>query len=85
MKSYFCSITEINGEYEYTSKFLVVRDNEETFDKDLSEIIRTYRDEGDLVDEYVAEFPDGTMAKLCEAREISGEDYKVLSAYLVSL
>jgi len=81
MKYYFCTITEINGEYEYTSKFLIQKE-EDLIDEKLQDVFLNFRSSGDLEGEGFVWFEDGLAAKDPEYQEIPKDHFDVLSQYL---
>lgn len=86
-KCYFCTITEINGEAEYTSSFLMKTDD---IEKDLQAVFKEYRGEGEY-DNYNGKVDEGFVwfgelaAKDPNYREVPEEDFNVLKKYLVIL
>jgi len=86
-KCYFCTITEINGEAEYTSSFLMKTDD---IEKDLQEVFKNYCGDGEY-DSYNGEedtsfiwFRD-LAATDSDYREVPEEDFNVLKKYLIIL
>jgi len=59
---YFCTITEVNGEHEYLSRFLVKCGPNETIDDRLTEILHDFRGEADP-DPLPTHGPISTMAR----------------------
>ena len=84
---YLCEITEVNGEYEYPDKFLMICRGEEDPDEKLEGIFNSYRGEGykNPDDEYTVWFSDNLAAKNPEYTKITPMEYKTMSAYLTVL
>lgn len=88
-KFYFCSLTEINGEYEYPSKFLInCKENE--IDDLIEQIAKTYRSEEPGTAEYEESNcflnDDGcTATKIDNYTEIPKDHYNIMKQYLATL
>ena len=87
MKYYFCTITELNGEAEYPSKFLMKSDN---IEPELQAVFKDYRGEGDYDDFLTGYEKDfvwfGSLAaKDPYYTEIPESDFNVLKKYLTVL
>lgn len=79
---FFCTITEVNGEYEYTCKFLMLTEPNECPDKALINIFKEFRCEGELEDENFVWYHDGLAAKNPTSREITEREFYVMREYL---
>ena len=89
MKHYLCSITEVNGGYEYTSQFLMTRDPDK-MDEDFEEVFRTYRDEGEFDLDMCPHktfvwYPDALAGTDPSYQEVPEEDFQTLKKYLAEL
>lgn len=81
---FFCEITEVNGEHEYRSVFLMKCLDSGSQDPDVlfDNIFTTFRGEGDREHDCLIMYPDGTAAKDPEMVEISLEDFQVMQKYI---
>ena len=82
---FMCEITEINGEYEYPSKFLMKCEADQDPDSKLDKIFVTYRGEGDKESDDFVWYDDGTAAKDPEYNEINLLEFNVMKEYLTIL
>jgi uncharacterized protein involved in tolerance to divalent cations len=83
---YLLTVTEVNGEHEYDCKVLVVC-SAESSDRKFEEVIETFRGDGAWEDEdkHLFLFSDGLAAKFNDSKQISREEYLVMSKYLATL
>jgi len=85
-KYYFCEITEINGEFEYTSNFLMHCIDGQDPEQALMRIFTNYRGiDGELESLNFVWFDDGLAAKNPRMDEITKKEYEVMSRYLTNL
>ncbi|MDH5730821.1 MAG: hypothetical protein OEZ58_17670, partial [Gammaproteobacteria bacterium] len=82
---YFCSLTEVNGEFEYQSKFLMACERKEDPDARLKHIFKTFRGEGSFEDEDFVWYPCGVAAKSPEYHAITPHEYQIMSQHLSTL
>jgi len=79
---FICDITELNGQYEYTSHFLMKCASEIDPQLKVNEIFMNYRGDGDMEDEFNVVFSDGLGAKDPNFNEISALEFKSMQAYI---
>lgn len=90
MKAYLCKLTEINGEYEYGSQFIIWAedaDDHEVIDEIARYTTAEWRDSAEWEDDFdLAWNPDGcTAVKYHGYNEIPLEEARVLQKYLFSV
>lgn len=81
-KYFLCHITEVNGEYEYTSHFLMKCTGNEDPEKRLDSIFVGYRDQGDKEGDDFVWYPDGLAAKDPCMTEIPPLEFKIMQRHL---
>ncbi|MEE8058384.1 MAG: hypothetical protein V3T17_11200 [Pseudomonadales bacterium] len=79
---YVCRITEVNGEYEHGSRFLMKCVGNDDPEKRLDDIFVGYRGEGVKEDEDFVRYPDGIAAKNPCMSEITPYEFKVMQPHL---
>ena len=82
---YFCSLTEVNGEFEYQSKFLMACERKEDPDARLKHIFKTFRGAGSSEGEDFVWYPCGVAAKSPEYHAITPHEYQIMSQHLSTL
>ena len=82
---YYCGITEVNGEYEYTSNFLMKCIGEKTEDERLNEILLGYRGDGEEDEIGRVIYPGGLGAQDASSQKITPHEYQMMSKYLGTL
>jgi hypothetical protein len=80
---YFCHITEVNGEYEYTSNFLMEMD-EGKEDEQFESVLLSYRGDGEYADDKkrFVWYSDALAAENWGYKEIPEEDFTAMRKYL---
>jgi len=83
MKHYFCSITEVSGEFEFDAKFLM-KQEEDKMEEAFLEMFRTFRGDGEFEDaeKSIVWYDFACAGRHAEYDEVSEEDFNVLSKYL---
>lgn len=84
VKQYMCEITEVNGEFEYPSKFLMECE-EDQIEVKFTEVFRTFRGDGEFEGEDFVWYDFATAGKDPYCIEIPAEDFQVLKKYLTVL
>lgn len=79
---FMCDITEVNGEYEYTSQFLMKCSGQDDPEHRLDEIFVSYRGDGDKESDSFVWYDCGTAAKNPNMNEITPYEFKVMQAHL---
>ncbi len=79
---FVCEITEVNGEYEYTSHFLLKCSGDDDPDQRLNEIFVSYRGDGSKEGDSFVWFDSGTAAKNPCMSEITPYEFKVMQTHL---
>lgn len=79
---YMCSITQINGEYEYTSLFLMKCDRDDDPDERMDSIFVNYNGKGEKTNENFVWYPDGLAGKDPSFNEITPDEYRVMQRHL---
>ena len=85
MKTFFVTINERSGEYEYTDTWLVEAENSEHADEQIHQIMLTYRGDADFdPDRQEYEYAEH-ISYVHSVREVPPEHAQVLKEYLVTL
>ncbi len=79
---FMCDLTEFNGEYEYTSHFLMKCLGKDDPEQRLNEIFVNYRGDGNKERDGTVWYSCGTGAKNPNLSEITPYEFKVMQAYL---
>lgn len=82
VRYFMCDITEVNGEYEYTSHFLMKCSGQDDPEQRLDEIFVSYRGDGDKESDSFVWYDCGTAAKNPNMSEITPYEFKVMQAHL---
>lgn len=79
---FFCSITEVNGEHEYPSNFLMAAGHGECPEVKFQNIFLNYAGKGDREDDNFVWYDSGLAAKDPEKIEITQAEYEVMDRYI---
>lgn len=82
---FVCDITEVNGEFEYSSHFLMKCSGEDDPEQRLDEIFVNYRGDGDKESDSFVWYDSGTAAKNPQMAEITPYEFNVMKAHLSAL